>query len=151
MDDKRQRKKLYRQKHAEQLKQAAKIYRQNNKDKIRAYDRRYREKHRDVILLRNRLAQGQYRRRNRDKLREANRIYRAKRKYQSRHPRQEQHGLNEQKQCPRETKETNTTPQPSLSSPPKACSWNKSYQFCQCSFDTDSRNIETLELMTKYM
>ena len=151
MNDKRQRKKLYRQEHAEQIKQAAKRYRQNNKDKIRTYDRRYREKHRDVMLLRNRLAQAQYRERNRDKLREANRIYRAKKKYQSRHLRQEQHGRNAQKQCPGETKETNTTPQPSLSSAPNACSWAESYQFCQCSFDTDSKNIKTLELMTKYM
>ena len=54
MNDKRQRKKLYRQEHAQQIKQAAKRYRENNKDKIRTYDRRYREKHRDVVLLLNR-------------------------------------------------------------------------------------------------
>ena len=151
MNDKRQRKKLYRQEHAQQIKQAAKRYHENNKDKIRTYDRRYREKHRDVVLLRNRLSQAQYRGRNRDKLREANRIYRAKKKYQSTHLRQEQHGPKAPKQCPGETKDTNTTPQPSLSSLPTACSWVESYQFCQCSFDTDSKNIEKLELMTKYM
>ena len=150
MDDKRHRKKLYRQENAEQLKQAAKIYRQNNKDKIRVCDRRYREKHRDVVLLRQRLAQGRYRSRNRDKLCEAHCIYRATKKYQGKHPRQEQHGLKEPKQCPQETKETNTTPHPSLSLP-KACSWKESCQLCQCPLDTDSRNIETLELMTKYM
>ena len=116
MDDKRQRKKLYRQQHAEKLKQAAKIYRQNNKDKIRTYDRWYRETHRDVVLVRNRLAQDQYRKRNRDKLREANRIYRAKRKYQRKQTNQEQHCLNEPKQRPRETKETDSTPCPSPSS-----------------------------------
>ena len=137
MDDKQHRQKLYRQQHAEELKQAAKIYHHNNKDKIRTYDRRYREKHRDVVLLRNRLAQGQYRRRNRDKLCETNRIYRAKNKYQSKQPRQEQHCLKEPKQRPRETKETDTTPHPSLSSLPKACCWEESCQLFQCPFDTD--------------
>ena len=151
MDDKWQRKKLYRQEHAENLKQAAKIYRQNNKEKIRAYDCRYREAHRDLVLVRNRLAQDQSRKCNRDKLREANCIYRAKRKYQSKQTNQEQHCLNKPKQRPRETKETDSTPRPSPSSPSTPSSWEESCSLFQCLFDTDSKNIQKLELMTKYM
>ena len=151
MDAKRHRSKIYRQKHAAHLKEVAKIYRQNNKDRIRAIDRRYKEKHKDVLLLRNRIAQRQYRQRNKDKVREANRIYRAKKKYQTKQPGEEQHCLKEPKQPPRESKETNTTPHPSLSSPQKSVLGKESCLLFQCPFDTDSKNIEKLELMTKYM
>ena len=127
------RKKLYLKENAQRIRQVTQAYRCWNREKIREWDRRYRGNNRALVKARNWIYQKRYKR-HKEKILAYQRIYRAKNKQKISQYRKEKRRL----------KKTKAASQPPLSK-------DESHSLFMCPFDTDSRQIERLELVTSLM
>ena len=139
------RKKLYLKKNAQRIKQVAEAYRRRNREKIRdnrrqnrekirEWDLRYRENNGALIKARNRICQKRYKQRHKTKILAYQRIYRAKNKQK----------ISQYRKGKRRLKKAKAASQPPFSK-------EESRSLFTCPFDTDSHQIERLELITSLM
>ena len=129
------RRKLYLKKNAKHIRQVAQAYRHRNLEKIRVWESRYREKNRELIRTRNRIYQKRYKQRHKKEIQEYQRIYRAK---------------NQNKKSINLKKEKSRLKNKKKASRPRV-SEDESYPRFTCPFETDSQQIERLDLITSLL